>query len=173
MEIIREWAGQSAFLASILAGFAVAAMLQLIGYSGERKVANYAVLAFVVSAALVLAATAVTSVMLMRWEYWQQASLPQQAMARDRAGAQYDQPAGLWGAGAVPGGAGVGGVDPFQGHGGGGHADRYHHRADRLLGHAGAAVNGFPLPPPFRPTAMHHLPGFLRRSVIYCPYQLL
>lgn len=82
MEIIREWAGQSAFLASILAGFAVAAMLQLIGYSGERKVANYAVLAFVVSAALLLAATAVTSVILMRWEYWQQASLPQQAMAR-------------------------------------------------------------------------------------------
>jgi hypothetical protein len=79
MEIIKEWAGQSAFLASILAGFAVAAMLQLIGYPGGRRVARYAIVAFVVSAALLLAATAATSVILMRWEYWQQAALPQGA----------------------------------------------------------------------------------------------
>ncbi len=79
MEIIKEWAGQSAFLASILAGFALAAMLQLIGYSGERKAAHYAIVAFVISAALLLAATAVTSVILMRWQYWQQTTLPQGA----------------------------------------------------------------------------------------------
>jgi hypothetical protein len=82
MDIIKEWADQSAFLASILAGFAVAATVQLISMGDNRRVAFWATTAFILSAAILLAATAATSLILMRWEYWQQVTLPQESLHR-------------------------------------------------------------------------------------------
>jgi hypothetical protein len=82
MDVIKEWANSSAFLASILAGFAVAASVQLISMSDSRRAAFWATTAFILSAAILLAATSATALILMRWEYWQQVTLPQESLKR-------------------------------------------------------------------------------------------
>jgi hypothetical protein len=82
LTMLHEWANQVVFLTSILAGFALAVVVQLIMASDRRRVADWAMGAFILSTALLLAATTIGSIMLMRWEVWQQATLPATALAR-------------------------------------------------------------------------------------------
>jgi hypothetical protein len=82
MTVIKEWTSQVVFLTSILAGFSLSIAVQLICSRERRGVVYCCIAVFVVSTALLLATTSLSSLILMRWELWQQLSLPQAALLR-------------------------------------------------------------------------------------------
>ena len=82
MTIAREWANQMVFLASILSGFGIAVAVEFISSGDKRRRVTLAIAAFVISAALLLSVTAVGSLMLVRWELWQNASTNTSLLAR-------------------------------------------------------------------------------------------
>ncbi len=82
MSVIREWANQATFLTSILAGFSLSAALQLLFAGRKQRLTTWAAAMFIVATAMLLVVTALGSIILMRWEVWQQADLSQMALAR-------------------------------------------------------------------------------------------
>ncbi len=82
MAIVKEWTSQVVFLASILAGFSLSIAVQLVCSRERRGIVLCSIVAFVVSAALLLATTAIASLILMRWEFWQSSTLSQMMLVR-------------------------------------------------------------------------------------------
>jgi uncharacterized membrane protein (UPF0136 family) len=82
MAIIKEWTSQVVFLASILAGFSLSIAVQLVCSRERQGIVLCSIVAFVVSAALLLATTAIASLILMRWEFWQSSTLSQMMLVR-------------------------------------------------------------------------------------------
>lgn len=72
MAVIREWANQMVFLASILAGFSVSTAVALISGGSKRRVVIASIAAFMLATGLLLAVTAVGSSIITRSEVWQQ-----------------------------------------------------------------------------------------------------
>jgi len=73
--VIKEWTSQVVFLTSILAGFSISIAIQLVCSHERRGVVFCSIFLFVTSAALLLATTAIASLILMRWELWQNSTL--------------------------------------------------------------------------------------------------